>query len=77
MLAGYALVIFIPVSLICAFGHPLVVWICVMAATVTSGVFLILNLKNPVIENFQGSLSGFILIGTIIAHLALGFLLKF
>ena len=74
--AGYALVTFIPVSFICIIPNGKVVWACVMGGTALSAGFLVLNLKNPVIANFQGSMSGVILTATILAHVTMGLIMK-
>ena len=42
---------FIPISFICIFPYEALRWTLVAVATVTSGLFIMLNLRHPVFEH--------------------------
>ena len=46
--AGYALTIFIPVSMACVIPVEWLRWVVIMGATVLSGGFLLRNFKNAI-----------------------------
>ena len=51
MLAGYALSVFIPISFVCIFPYEALRWALVAAATATSGLFIMINLRHTVFEH--------------------------
>ncbi len=48
--AGYALSIFIPISFVCVLPYEAVRWAMIGVATVSSGLFLLLNFKGPIFD---------------------------
>ena len=48
--AGYALSIFIPVSCVCVLPYEAVRWALIGVATLTSGLFLLLNFRGPIFD---------------------------
>ena len=48
--AGYALSIFIPVSPVCVLPYEAVRWALIGVATLTSGLFLLLNFRGPIFD---------------------------
>lgn len=49
--AGYALAVFIPMSIVCVVPIEVVRWSVVGAATLTSGTFIMLSLRGPIHES--------------------------
>ena len=49
-LAGYALSIFIPISFVCVLPYEALRWSMIAVATVSSGLFLLLNFKGPIFD---------------------------
>ena len=49
-LAGYALSIFIPISFVCVLPYEALRWTMIAVATVSSGLFLLLNFKGPIFD---------------------------
>ena len=47
---GYALSIFIPVSCVCVLPYEAVRWALIGVATLTSGLFLLLNFRGPIFD---------------------------
>ena len=48
--AGYALSIFIPISFVCVLPYEALRWAMIAVATVSSGLFLLLNFKGPIFD---------------------------
>ena len=48
--AGYALSIFIPISFVCVLPYEALRWAMIGVATVSSGLFLLLNFKGPIFD---------------------------
>ena len=48
--AGYALSIFIPISFVCVLPYEVLRWAMIAVATVSSGLFLLLNFKGPIFD---------------------------
>jgi hypothetical protein len=48
--AGYALSVFIPVSCVCVLPYEAVRWALIGVATLTSGLFLLLNFRGPIFD---------------------------
>lgn len=49
--AGYALSIYIPVALLCVIRIEILRWALIGAATLTSGLFLMMNFRGPIFES--------------------------
>ncbi|KAF9325535.1 hypothetical protein BG006_010986 [Podila minutissima] len=75
-LYGYAMTIWIPVSVLSVLPYDLARWILVGIGAGLSGIFLIRNMW-PVLSRAQGQASKTILILVILFHAVLGFLLKY
>ena len=54
MTAGYAMTIFIPISLVCIIPIELMRWLVVAGGTLTSGLFLLMNLKERIMQAGAG-----------------------
>ena len=50
MWAGYALSIFIPISFVCVVPYEAVRWVMIGLATLSSGLFLLLNFRGPIFD---------------------------
>ena len=48
--AGYALSIFIPISFVCVLPYEVLRWAMIAVATMSSGLFLLLNFKGPIFD---------------------------
>ncbi|KAL6762784.1 hypothetical protein V8C86DRAFT_2510863 [Haematococcus lacustris] len=72
---GYAMTIFIPVAFICIVPNDLVQWLTVAVATIISGMFLIMNMRERIMVVGPGK-SVPVLIAIFALHLGLGFVLK-
>ncbi|KAF9427368.1 hypothetical protein BGZ94_005053, partial [Podila epigama] len=75
-LYGYAMTIWIPVSVLSVLPYDLARWILIGIGSGLSGVFLIRNMW-PVLSRAQGQTSKTILLLVILFHAVLGFLLKY
>ncbi|KAK9811891.1 hypothetical protein WJX72_011905 [[Myrmecia] bisecta] len=72
---GYSLSLFIPISFFCIFPYEVARWVLVMAATLTSGLFLMLNFRQPIFDVAGAkALPVWLLQGVL--HLGLGLVLK-
>ena len=50
MWAGYALSIFIPISFVCVVPYEAIRWVMIGLATLSSGLFLLLNFRGPIFD---------------------------
>ncbi|KAK9794060.1 hypothetical protein WJX73_002215 [Symbiochloris irregularis] len=72
---GYALSIFIPVALVCVIRIELMRWIVIGVATLTSGLFLMMNFRRPIFDSAGAkALPVWLAVGAL--HLGLGLALK-
>jgi len=75
--SGYSMTIWIPVALLSTIPGSLLSWLLVSGATLYSGVFLVLNLRQPVQESLSTSVQqGVTLLVVFAFHLVTGMLLK-
>lgn len=72
---GYAMTIYIPVSLVCIIPIELLRWLLVMGCTLTSGLFLLMNLKERTMPAGAGKAVPMLLV-VLLLHLGLGLALK-
>ena len=50
MRAGYALSVFIPISFVCVVPYEAVRWAMIALATLSSGLFLLMNFRGPIFD---------------------------
>ncbi|CAK0784356.1 hypothetical protein CVIRNUC_007560 [Coccomyxa viridis] len=72
---GYALSIFIPISFVCVLPYEALRWAMIGVATVSSGLFLLLNFKGPIFD-VAGAKALPVWLGLGALHLGLGLALK-
>ena len=73
--AGYALAVYIPIACICILPVEAMRWAVLGAATVTSGLFLLLTFRRPILDSAGArALPLLLVLGAL--HLGLGLALK-
>lgn len=72
---GYALSIYMPISLICIVPSDLMRWLVVLAGTATSGLFLFMNLRERIAAAGPGK-SLPLLLAVLGVHACIGVVLK-
>lgn len=74
---GYSMTIWIPVSIVSIVPNDLFHWLLAMGASLYSGVFLVVNLKQAIAESLATKTKQFFtIIAVFAAHLATGVLLR-
>ena len=74
--AGYSMAIWLPVTLLAIVPKALVLWALCLGASVYSGVFLVLNLKQPIQESLMPSRQFLTLAAIFVVHQVVGLLLR-